>query len=286
MELETVVPVLSAVAMAAIRLLPSVNRISLQLSGMAYNEPMLDKMIENLPDVAIYETEQAPQQGQGSIRGLDHEIEMRDIRYRYPAGEKDVLHDAGMKVRKGQAVGIIGASGSGKGLLKPQKGMVTVDGTDIRLDMDGWLSEIGYIPQSIFLLDGSIRDNVAFGVPSEEVKDEDVWRALEEAALADFVRGLADGLDTQLGERGMRISGGQRQRIGIARALYTNPAVLIFDEATSALDNDTEAAIMDSIDHLHGSKTMVIIAHRLSTIANCDVVYEIKDGKAVETSIS
>lgn len=184
-------------------------------------------------------------------------------------------------------MGVVGASGAGKttavdillGLLKPQKGKVLIDGTDISLDMDGWLSEIGYIPQFIFMLDGDIRENVAFGVPEGEIDDDKVWEALEEAALAEFVKSLPDGLNTQIGERGLRLSGGQRQRIGIARALYSDPSILFFDEATSALDNETEAAIMDSINHLHGTKTMVIIAHRLTTIEGCDIVYRVEDGK-------
>ena len=185
------------------------------------------------------------------------------------------------------SVGIVGASGAGKttavdillGLLTPQNGQVLVDGTDIRLDMDGWLSNIGYIPQSIFMMEGSIRENVAFGLMAEEIDDDRVWDALREAALDDFVRQLPEALDAQIGERGVRLSGGQRQRIGIARALYSNPPVLVFDEATSALDNNTETAIMDSLHHLHGVKTMVIIAHRLSTIEDCDVVFRVEDGK-------
>ncbi len=157
-----------------------------------------------------------------------------------------------------------------------------MDGTDIRLDMDGWLSQIGYIPQMIFMLDGTIRENVAFGVPEDEVDDDRVRRALKDAALLDFVDSLSDGLDTELGERGVRLSGGQRQRVGIARALYTDPSILFFDEATSALDNETETAIMESINSLHGTKTMVIIAHRLTTIAGCDHVYRVADGKVVK----
>nr|MCR4763992.1 ABC transporter ATP-binding protein/permease [Lachnospiraceae bacterium] len=163
----------------------------------------------------------------------------------------------------------------------PQGGSVLVDGTDIRLDMTGWLSNIGYIPQAIFMLDGNIRENVAFGLAEDEIDDEQVWKALREASLDEFVRSLPDGLQTQIGERGVRLSGGQKQRIGIARALYTDPPVLVFDEATSALDHETESAIMDSIDHLHGTKTMIIIAHRLSTIDNCDSVYRVQNGSIV-----
>ena len=190
----------------------------------------------------------------------------------------------------GSSVGIVGASGAGKttaadillGLLKPQAGQVLADGVDVTENMQGWLSHIGYIPQMIFMLDDTIRENVMFGHAKNKHTDEAVWMALEEAQLADFVRELPDGLDTAVGENGVRLSGGQRQRIGIARALFTNPDVLVFDEATSALDNETEEAIMQSINALHGKKTMIIIAHRLTTIEGCDAVYRAGDGKIVK----
>ena len=214
-------------------------------------------------------------------------IDLENIRYKYPTGEKDILNGAGLRIEKGTSIGIVGASGSGKttavdlilGLLTPNAGIVTVDGVDIHNGYKNWISQIGYIPQSIFLLDSNIRENVAFGVPPEEIDDEKVWHALKEAALDDHVRSLPDGINTEIGERGIRLSGGQRQRLGIARALYFDPEVIVFDEATSALDNDTEIAIMESINHLQESKTMIIIAHRLSTIENCDAVYCVEDGK-------
>ena len=163
------------------------------------------------------------------------------------------------------------------GLLKPQKGNVFSDGVDISSNYEEWLSHIGYIPQMIFMLEDNIRNNIAFGVPEDEIEDTKIWKALEDSQLLDFVNQLPEGLDTQIGERGIRISGGQRQRIGIARALYTNPELLIFDEATSALDNETEAAIMESIHSLYGKKTMIIIAHRLQTIEKCDIVYKVEN---------
>ena len=288
-DMEEVIPILSVVAMAAIRLLPSANRISLCMSQMASGEPYLDKMIENLQEVSSYVDGDALEEQPGAVGRLDKEFGFTNVKYRYPSGDKDVLTDASMTVKTGESVGIVGASGSGKttavdillGLLRPREGKVCVDGTDIRLDMDSWLSQIGYIPQMIFMLDGSIRENVAFGVPEDEVDDEKVRQALKDAALIDFVDSLSNGLDTQLGERGVRLSGGQRQRIGIARALYTDPSILFFDEATSALDNETEAAIMDSINSLHGTKTMVIIAHRLTTIEGCDHIFRVQDGEIV-----
>ena len=276
--------------MAAVRLLPAASRISGCLSQVAYGEPAVDKLIENLKDAEEFDRSlitHPDEEKERSIRVLTDSIRMKGIRYRYPSGSEDVLHDADIEIPKGTSVGIVGASGAGKttavdillGLLQPQNGQVLVDGTEIHMDMHGWYAQIGYIPQTIFMLDGSIRDNVAFGLGQEEIDDEQVWMALREASLEDYVRSLPEGLDTQIGERGVRVSGGQRQRIGIARALYTDPAILVFDEATSALDNETEAAIMDSIDHLHGTKTMIIIAHRLSTIENCDVIYRVEAGK-------
>lgn len=151
---------------------------------------------------------------------------------------------------------------------------------------DEWLSRIGYIPQMIFLLDDSIRRNVAFGISQDEISDDRVWGALEEAQLAEFVKTLPEGLDTEIGERGVRLSGGQRQRIGIARALYSNADILVFDEATSALDNETEAAMIESINHLHGRKTMIIVAHRLQTIKNCDIVYRVENGKIINEQVN
>ena len=184
----------------------------------------------------------------------------------------------------------MGESGSGKttvadiilGLLYPQEGAVLIDNQNIQNDLHGWYSQIGYIPQMIFMLDDTIRANVAFGISDAEISDAEIWRAIKEASMEEFVKSLPNGLDTEIGERGVRLSGGQRQRIGIARALYRNPAILIFDEATSALDNETESMIMESIHHLHGQKTMIIIAHRLSTIEACDHVYRVKDGKVIK----
>ena len=168
------------------------------------------------------------------------------------------------------------------GLLKLETGKVKADEADIQENYREWLANVGYIPQMIFLLDADIRKNIAFGVPEEEIDDERLWYALKEAQLDEFVKTLPEGVYTGIGERGIRLSGGQRQRIGIARALYNDPEVLILDEATSALDNDTEAAIMKSINRLHGRKTLIIIAHRLQTIEKCDMVFRVEDGAIVQ----
>lgn len=284
---ETMIPALGAFAMAAVKLLPSANRIVTAMNSVSFQEPSLDKLLENLKileEAAVYEEQGAENDDKLT---LTREIVLADITYKYPGSQANVLEHASMQIPVGKSVGIVGASGAGKttavdillGLLNPQEGQVLSDGIDVRTAYRAWLSHIGYIPQMIFMLDGSIRDNVAFGLETDEQRDEKVWRALEEAQLADFVRALPKGLDTEIGEWGIRLSGGQRQRIGIARALYSNPELLIFDEATSALDNETEAAIMESINALRGRKTMIIIAHRLTTIEECDLVYRVEDGK-------
>lgn len=291
-EMESLIPALGAFAMAAVKLLPSANRIIAALNMIAYQEPALDKMLKNL------EILEDPKDGKKlthfhrdmqplSPISLEREIFLQSISYAYPNSNHNVLEHAEMHIPAGKSIGIVGVSGAGKttavdimlGLLIPQEGHVLADGIDIWSNYSCWLSQIGYIPQSIFMLDDSIRANVAFGIIDEEIDNEKVWYALREAQLEAFVKTLPDGIDTQIGERGVRLSGGQRQRIGIARALYPNPALLIFDEATSALDNETEAAIMESIHGLHGKKTMVIIAHRLQTIEGCDMVYRVADGK-------
>ena len=285
--LASIMPILAAVAVVAVRILPASNRISEGIGNVAYQEPMLDKLIEKLEETEAYSGKEAV--GGESVFLFEKGIDLSHVQYRYPHGDMNVLEDATMKISKGKAVGIVGSSGAGKttavdillGLLIPRRGEVLADRKNIQDNLDGWLSRIGYIPQTIFLLDGDIRANVAFGVKPEEVDDNKVWEVLREAALSDFVKELPRSLDTQLGERGMRLSGGQRQRIGIARALYTDPDILVFDEATSSLDNETEKAVMESVDTLHGMKTLIIVAHRLTTIENCDEVYRVEDGRIV-----
>ena len=215
---------------------------------------------------------------------LDH------ITFHYPNTDTYIFRDAHMEVPKGKSVGIVGTSGAGKstivdillGLLHAQEGEITCDGTNIFKNYESWLAQIGYIPQSIYLVDESIRDNIAFGIDEDLIDDKRIWNILEEAQLKEFVEGLPEGLDTTIGDRGIRLSGGQRQRIGIARALYHDPEILVFDEATSALDNDTEAAVMEAINSFHGRKTMIIIAHRLNTIEKCDMIYRVENQKLVE----
>ena len=285
-DFQNIVPIISAIAVAAVRLLPSINRISAALGTISFSEPMIDKLVEHADNSAISDSEEVDnrlESGNGKV-AFEHEIVFNNIKYKYPNTDKYVLDDVAITIKKGESIGIIGASGSGKttlmdvalGLLKPDVGQVMVDGIDVSKNISDWYSSIGYIPQTIFMLDGSIKDNVEFGLHS--VKDDEVVNALKEASLSEFVAELPQGIYTEIGERGVRLSGGQRQRIGIARVLYRNPDVLFFDEATSALDNETEASIMESVHGLHGKKTMIIIAHRLSTIEKCDHVYKVENG--------
>lgn len=286
---------LAAFGIAAIRLMPSANRINTYLAEIAYEEPSLNYVYENLTEGMKTEKRMAAilQEDAGEPLRLTEKIALRHITFRYPDTDRDIFTDAGMEVKKGASVGIMGASGAGKstivdillGLLHVQEGEILCDGRSIFSNYASWLAQVGYIPQAIYLIDESIRDNIAFGIAAEEIDDERIMEVIREAQLYDFVISLPAGLDTKVGDRGVRLSGGQRQRIGIARALYHDPEILVFDEATSALDNETEAALMEAINAFHGKKTMVIIAHRLQTIAGCDVIYEVKDGKITETTL-
>ena len=222
---------------------------------------------------------------------VEGEICLKNIDYTYPNSDRPVLKDAMMRIPIGKSVGVMGPSGAGKttaidilmGLLRVQKGTITCGGKDVFDNYPSWLSHIGYIPQSIFLTDDPLRENIAFGVEPDQIDDERVWAVLEEAQMKEFVEQMPEKLNTSVGDRGVRLSGGQRQRIGIARALYHNPEILVFDEATSALDTDTETAIMEAIESFHGRKTMIIIAHRLRTIENCDIIYNVDQCKITMT---
>jgi len=294
-EVKSMVPQLSAFAVAAVRLLPSASRINTYLANIAYYRPTLDYVYDNveLPKNVDEKAAEAPIVPHTRKLEFSDCIRVEHLYYRYPNSEKYIFEDAGMTVPYGKSVGIMGMSGAGKttvvdvmlGLLEAESGSVTCDGKNVLEDYAGWLANIGYIPQTINMVDDSIRANIAFGVDVEDIDDKRIWEVLEEAQLAEFVKSLPKGVDTVIGERGVRISGGQRQRIGIARALYHNPEILVLDEATSSLDNDTETAIMDAIESFHGRKTMLIIAHRLKTIEHCDIIYKVENGKIVESRL-
>ena len=286
-NIKEFVSTLSVFAVAALRMLPSFNRITEHIGTIAYGKAYVDSVFNDLKEIEKINNKQLSQNVNTNSISLKNRILVENLVFQYPNTNKKIFDKASLVIEKNESIAFVGGSGAGKttladiiiGLLEPDEGHVYVDKYNIFENLQAWHKTIGYIPQVIYLMDDTIRANVVFGVPEDEIDDERVWKALERAELADFVRELPDGIYTVVGDRGARISGGQRQRLGIARALYNEPSVLILDEATSALDNETEAAIIESIDSLHGQTTLIIIAHRLTTIQNCDKVYEIKDGQ-------
>ena len=272
------IAVLGVFAVAAFKLLPSVNKISSYYASIIHNGVVIDKIRDEYRDIEAHREARAEAEARKAEEipvTLEKEIRVEHMEFTYPNVEEPVLSDVNVTIPKNASVAFIGPSGAGKttfvdlilGVLTPQKGVIMTDGVDIQKGMRSWHDKIGYIPQTIYMLDDTIRNNIAFGA-NEDIDDERIWEALKQAQLDDLVREMEEGLDTVIGEAGVRLSGGQRQRIGIARALYRRPEVLVLDEATSALDNETEAAVMEAIDSLQGKMTMLIIAHRLSTIRN------------------
>ena len=295
-DVASIMTTIAAFGVAAIRVLPSVNRINTYITEIAYTEPSLNFVYENLQEGMKTDAMLAERKANSQVEklSLKKQIELNHVSFHYPDSDKYIFKDAHMIVPRGKSVGIIGASGAGKstivdvllGLLHAQEGEITCDGVNIFKNYESWLAQVGYIPQSIYLIDESIRDNIAFGIDRDKISDERIWEVLEEAQLKEFIEELPEGLDTTIGDRGVRLSGGQRQRIGIARALYNDPEILVFDEATSALDNDTEAAVMEAVNSFHGKKTMIIIAHRLNTIEKCDIIYKVENMKLIQTTLA
>ncbi len=282
------IPQLTVFATAAFRLLPSVGRINGYVTQMLSYMPSIDLVYNDLKEIEKYKVKEA-EETENNYCQLNKKIYVDHVSFRYESGNEEILHNVELTVPKGKMVAFIGTSGAGKttmvdiilGLLEPNQGHVYADGIDIHRNLAVWHKQIGYIPQTIYLADDTIRANIAFGVFENEIDDQAVARAMREAQLDEFVNTLPEGLNTYVGDRGVRLSGGQRQRIGIARALYHNPEILVLDEATSALDNETEAAVMNAIDGLHGMKTLMIIAHRLTTIRNADIIYEVTEGQVI-----
>ncbi|MEO8161851.1 MAG: ABC transporter ATP-binding protein, partial [Arenimonas sp.] len=278
---------LGVYAAAAFRLIPSLNRIMTAFNRLKQSRPSLTLVMSGL------QAGSAPACASASASvsmSFKREIAIRDLHYRYPDSDRDALAGVSLEIRRGEMVGFVGRSGSGKttlvdcvlGLLVPSSGEILVDGEAIGDCLRAWRSEVGYIPQDIYLTDDSLLKNIALGIDEGEIDQSRVWEALEAAQMAEFVRGLPAGLATTIGERGVRLSGGQRQRIGIARAMYGRPSVLVLDEATSALDHQTEKAIVGTISGLKGLKTILVIAHRLTTIEDCDRVFVLDHGRLVD----
>lgn len=283
--MDTVVQTVGLFAAAAFRLTPGVSRIMYSLQALVYGLPIVNTLYEEC-SLATPETTSE----NGSIRVFQNQIQLVNVSYAYPGSAAPVLDGVSVSIRKGECVGFIGHSGAGKttlidlilGLLQATVGQVLIDGHDIDEDLRGWQKQIGYVPQSIYLIDDTLRSNIAFGLPDEEIDEAALALAIRTAQLDEFVASLPDGSETLLGERGIRLSGGQRQRIAIARALYHNPAILVLDEATSSLDTVTERGVMEAVSVLRGIKTVIIVAHRVSTVEGCDRWYRLVEGKVLE----
>jgi ABC-type multidrug transport system fused ATPase/permease subunit len=284
--IDALLPILGLFAVASFRILPAVVRLLSSMQVLRYNLPVVHTLHKECG--VLFTRSPLKQNQKKSI--LIKEILLENISFQYAEVEQKALKGINLVIHHGDSVGFIGASGAGKstlidillGLLIPTKGCVKINGVDIQTDLRGWQNRIGYVPQSIFLTDDSLRHNIAFGLSDNQIDDAAVRRALKAAQLEEFIQSLPNGMETLVGERGVRLSGGQRQRIGIARALYHDPDILVLDEATSALDTTTEKAVMKAVNALQGNKTLVIIAHRLSTLANCDCIYMIESGKIIK----
>jgi ATP-binding cassette subfamily C protein len=288
---QVVVSTVVLFAVALTRIKGSISQILGKYAGLRHNLVSVDTIYEDLmmiggqrgmPTDLFATANQSASATQGDRMVPDRAIEFSNIEFTYPDADTVTLSQIDFEIKKGEAIGVVGPTGSGKstlmdlllGVLVPDEGRISVDGKDIHEDLSAWQSCIGYIPQAVYLIDGTIRQNIALGIPDRLVNEEKLRQAIEAAHLDSFVAELRHGLDTVVGERGVRVSGGQRQRIAIARALYHEPDVLIMDEATSALDNTTERAVIRAVEELKGSRTIVMIAHRLSTVENCDrIVY-------------
>lgn len=279
-----ILPVLSLFGAAAFRLLPTLSQVINSFMSISVNRPIVSDLYTDLSlRIPRTITDQV-------ARKLLDRIDIEDLSFSYARASRTAINDVSIYVRRGEAVGLIGSSGSGKstlvdillGLLEPTQGRVLIDGQDIHQNLRGWQDQIGYVPQSIFLIDDTLRRNVAFGLPKDKIDDDAVKSAIRSAQLEEFVASLPDGIETVVGERGVRLSGGQRQRIGIARALYHNPDVLVLDEATSSLDTETEHGVMQAVQALQGDKTVIIVAHRLSTVEYCDRLYRLENAHIVD----
>lgn len=284
-DIASIVPTLGLFALSFFRLMPSVSRVLSSAMSVRYGLAVVGVLHEelklNAPEAVAKDTKGT---------AFQHEIRLTDLSYTYPDASESALSSLSIVINKGEFIGFVGSSGAGKstlvdailGLLSPSAGQVSVDGQDISQNLRHWQDQIGYVPQSIYLTDDTLKRNIAFGLPNEQIDNAAVWRAIQAAQLEDFVASLPKGLETIVGERGIRLSGGQRQRIGIARALYHEPSVLVLDEATSALDTNTEQDVMDAVTVLRKDKTIIVVAHRLSTVEHCDKLYRLEHGRVVE----
>jgi ATP-binding cassette subfamily C protein len=288
--MAAIIPILTLFAMATVRLMPSIQQIVSLYAVLRYNIVSVDIGYADLKNLEKFNATFNKDRRSKKKLTFNNEIRINDLSYHYPNSDEQAVNQISLKIKKGEAIAFVGASGAGKttivyiilGLLKPDEGGIYVDGKNIAEHLSAWQQNLGYIPQSIYLSDETLRANVAFGLPEEEIDDAKVMEAIRLAQLEALVKRLPDGLDTIVGEHGTRLSGGHQQRLGIARALYHNPDVLVMDEATSSLDNITEKRIMKAIEALKGERTLIMIAHRLTTVKNCDRLYFMEEGTIVQ----
>ena len=291
--IESVLPSLVMLGTVSVRILPAMFGMTSTLSSMRANTPAVTNILREMEALHLSRFVPAEETEQPATATIPMgDIVLEDVSVRYPGTERDTLKAVSLDIPAGSSVAFVGPTGSGKSTtVDTILGFIEITGGDIRVGgqsilgdhMRAWQSKIGYIPQTIYLSDMSIRRNVALGVPADKIDDEAVWSALEDAQLAGYVREMPEGLDTIVGERGVKLSGGQRQRIGIARALYNNPELLVLDEATSALDNETETRVIAAIESAKRGRTLIMIAHRLSTVRNCDRIFFLRDGELIST---
>ena len=295
-RLSELVPIIGMFGAAAFRLLPSVNRTIGALQRLIYTAPVVQIISKELGNSNDFEM--APFNETIKRKEMKSEIDLRNwkeikisnIKYKYPGSNKFVLENLSLNFSRGQSIGIIGSSGEGKStfidillnLLPLNNGSILIDNIDVEKNILSWRSQIGYVPQEIFIIDDTLKRNIALGIKDENINDKKLEKAIELSQLKDFVLSLPNGVDTKVGERGAQISGGQSQRIGIARALYNDPSIILFDEATSSLDVNTENEVMKSIDSLKGDKSIILITHRISTLKNADVIYKLEKGYLTE----
>jgi len=287
---SVIIPILTLFGVSAIKLMPIFSTVIKEVNNMRYNSASVYAITDDLKLLENdYKDFREKILNDTNRIELNNQIELKNVSFSYPNSSEQAINDVSITIPKGKAVAFVGSSGAGKttlvdlilGLLEPQKGTLEVDGYDVNKNIRGWMKNIGYIPQSIYLLDDRIWKNIAFGIPRSEVNAVKLRQAIKAAQLEEIIGRLPKGLQTKIGDRGMRLSGGQQQRVGIARALYNNPQVLVMDEATSALDNITEKFVIDAIEHLRGDRTIIMIAHRLTTVRNCDVIYMMSEGKVI-----
>jgi len=280
---KKILPILGLFAFGIFRIIPSLNKILSQITNLKFSEEFVDVLYKELKnykknDINIEEKKFL-------INNINNKIEFKNVDFVYPHSEKIIFKDLNIKISKGEKIGIIGSSGIGKstfldlllGVIKPQKGEILYDGKNIKNLNLNYKKILGYVPQSIFLIDGSIKENIAFGIQNDEINLENLEQSVKRSAIENYIKSLPNGLNTNVGERGIKLSGGQIQRIGLSRAMYLNPEMIILDEATSALDRETEEKIMDTIFNLNKDKTIIIVTHKLDTIKECDKIYKIED---------